>query len=50
MARSERIARQVNKSAFMGLGENPPKLASESQHSLLTTNWSTFQEKNSDYI
>lgn len=30
VARNERIARQMNKSAFMGLGENPPKLASES--------------------
>ena len=34
----------------MGLGENPPNLASESQHSLLTTNWSTFSDKNSDYL
>lgn len=34
----------------MGLGENPPKLASESEHSLLTTNWSTFSDKNIDYI
>lgn len=34
----------------MGLGENPPKLTSESEHSLLTTNWSTFSDKNTDYI
>lgn len=34
----------------MGLGENPPKLRSESNHSLLETNWSTFESKNSDYI
>ena len=48
--RSERVAKQVQRSKFMGLGENPPKLASESQHSLLTTNWSTFSDKNSDYL
>jgi hypothetical protein len=34
----------------MGLGDNPPKLSSESDHSLLQTNWSTFETKNSDYI
>lgn len=34
----------------MSLGENPPKLASESTHSLLKTQWSTFSEKNNDYI
>ena len=27
--RADRIARQVNRSSFMGLGENPPKLFSE---------------------
>jgi hypothetical protein len=27
--RSERIARSMNRSSFMGLGENPPKLLSE---------------------
>lgn len=34
----------------MGLGENPPKLSSESIHSLLSTNWTTFETKNSDYL
>lgn len=34
----------------MGLGDNPPKLHSESEHSLLTTNWSTFSDKNSEYL
>lgn len=33
----------------MGLGEHPPKLASETQHSLLKSNWSTFSDKNTDY-
>jgi hypothetical protein len=47
---NERIAKQVSRSKFMGLGENPPKLRSESNHSLLETNWSTFESKNSDYI
>ena len=27
--RADRIARQMNRSSFMGLGENPPKLFSE---------------------
>ena len=27
--RADRIARQMNRSSFMGLGENPPKLMSE---------------------
>lgn len=47
---NERIAKQVSRSKFMGLGENPPILSSESTHSLLETNWSTFETKNSDYI
>jgi hypothetical protein len=34
----------------MGLGENPPKLASESEHVLLKSNWMTFSEKNTDYV
>jgi hypothetical protein len=29
-ARAERISKQMNRSAFMGLGENPPQLFSES--------------------
>ncbi len=29
-AQNERIARQVSRSAFMGLGDNPPKLQCES--------------------
>lgn len=48
--RNERIAKQMSRSQFMGLGENPPKLASESSHSLMKTNWATFKDKNSDYI
>lgn len=48
--RNERIAKNVSRSKFMGLGENPPKLASESTHSLLHNNWATFSEKNSNYI
>ena len=48
--RNERIAKQVNRSRFMGLGTNPPKLTSESTHSLLNTYWSTFETKNSDYM
>ena len=31
--RADRIAGQMNRSAFMGLGENPPKLYSEQQRS-----------------
>jgi hypothetical protein len=27
--RADRIARQMNRSSFMGLGDNPPKLFSE---------------------
>jgi len=27
--RADRIARQMNRSSFMGLGENPPRLMSE---------------------
>ena len=27
--RADRIARQMNRSSFMGLGENPPQLVSE---------------------
>lgn len=30
VSRNERIAKQISRSKFMGLGENPPKLASES--------------------
>lgn len=37
-ARNERIAKQINRSAFMQLGENPPQLASESQHPLVRSN------------
>jgi hypothetical protein len=49
-ARNERIAKQIKRSKFMGLGENPPQLVSESSHQLLVTNWSTFNERNTDYI
>lgn len=42
--RNERIAKQLSRSKFMGLGENPPKLHSESEHSLFKTNWSTFSD------
>jgi hypothetical protein len=31
-ARNERIAKQIKRSKFMGLGENPPQLISESSH------------------
>lgn len=48
--RNERIAKQLSRSKFMGLGENPPKLHSESEHSLFKTNWSTFSDQNNDYI
>jgi len=49
--RNERIAKQVSNGSFMRLGENPPPLASESQHSLLKgSNWSLFSDKNSNYI
>ena len=34
----------------MGLGENPPVLASEKEHLLLKNNWETFSEKNRDYM
>ena len=37
-ARNERIAKQMNRSKFMGLGENPPNLYSESEHPLLLAN------------
>lgn len=40
----------MKRSKFMGLGENPPQLASESTHQLLVTNLSTFDNRNSDYI
>ena len=50
--RSERIAKQMNRSAFMGLGENPPKLFSESEHPLLVSNSQLNQcySKNRDYL
>ena len=32
--RSERIAKSMNRSSFMGLGENNPKLISEGNHAL----------------
>lgn len=46
--KSERIASQVNRSAFMGIGENPPKLMSESAHSLLRP--AVFHEKDVQYM
>lgn len=51
-ARNERIAKQVTRTAFMGLGENPPKLVSESSHPLLMQNnqLNQFYEKNLDYL
>jgi hypothetical protein len=48
--RNERLCKQLNKSVFMKLGENPPNLASESTHSLLKSNWATFSDKNANYI
>lgn len=37
-ARNERIAKQVSRTVFMGLGENPPKLVCENSHPLLMSN------------
>lgn len=50
--RNERIAKQINRSKFMGLGENPPKLYSESEHELVQNNtqMNQFNEKNRDYL
>jgi len=58
--RAERIARSVNKSSFMGLGSNPPKLYSEGDVSLVkrvqinsnTSNatLSKFTEKSETYL
>ena len=41
--RSERIAKSMNRSSFMGLGENPPKLYSEQEPSL--TKHVTIEER-----
>jgi len=51
-ARNERIAKQVSRTVFMGLGENPPKLVCESSHPLLMQNnqLNMFHEKNLDYL
>jgi hypothetical protein len=51
-ARNERIAKQMNRSKFMGLGENPPNLYSESKHPLLLSNAqiNQFHDKNRDYL
>lgn len=51
-ARNERIAKQVNRTCFMGLGENPPKLVCENSHPLLMSNsqLNQFYEKNVDYL
>ena len=48
--RNERLAKQLSRSRFMGLGENPPQLASEKEHRLLKSNWDTFSEKNREYM
>lgn len=48
--RNERIAREMSRSQFMALGDNPPKMASESSHSIFKSNWQTFSEKNHSYI
>ena len=51
LVRNERIAKQVNRSKFMGLGENPPQLGSEKQHLLLENDfWSTVSHKNTEYL
>ena len=34
--RADRIARQMNRSSFMGLGENPPQLYSEQDPTQVT--------------
>jgi hypothetical protein len=51
-ARNERIAKQVSRTCFMGLGENPPKLVCENSHPLLMQNsqLNQFYEKNLDYL
>ena len=46
--KTERIASQVNRSAFMGIGENPPKLMSESTHTLLRP--AVFHDKDQNYL
>lgn len=45
--RADRIAGQMNRSAFMGLGENPPKLYSEQQ---LSQQANLHFEKDRDYL
>ena len=40
----------MSRSQFMALGDNPPKMASESSHSIFKSNWQTFSEKNHNYI
>jgi len=46
-SRSERIAKAMNRSAFMGLGENPPKLFSEGEPALVKH--VTIADNHSDY-
>jgi hypothetical protein len=49
--RSERLAKQLKRSKFLQLSENPPPpLVSEAEHPLLTTNWQTFSDKNRGYL
>lgn len=50
-ARSERLAKQLNRSKFLQLSDNPPPpLACEEEHPLLKTNWATFSDKNRGYL
>ena len=51
LSRNERIAKQVNRSNFMGLGENPPQLDYEKPHLLLDNDfWNTVSHKNTEYL
>ena len=48
--RNERLAKQMSRSQFLGVGENPPSLACEGSHQLLQSNYSKFAGKNEEYI
>lgn len=49
--RNERLAKQLTRSKFLALSENPPTaLAQDIQHPLLKTNWQVFGDKNRGYL